>query len=129
MIKLLNILSEIQINKPGTPKFKNNDELANYLKKNSLGKKQLIDDIWNSEGDNTEEGWEDVLDGWYNADIEQYGNYTVDDEFWINNDGDRIDFSINPLKEDPYRYRDIIIHKTKFGPNIIYWRYLKNAIY
>jgi hypothetical protein len=128
MIKLSNLLKEIEVG-IGIPKFKNNDELAQYLRENPSSKEELIDAIWNSEGDNTEEGWEDVLDGWYNADIEQYGNYTVDSEFWINNNDDRIDFSINPLKEDRYRYRDIIIHKTKFGPNIIYWRYIKNAIY
>jgi hypothetical protein len=121
MIKLLNILSEIRINKPGIPKFKNNDELANYLKKNSLGKKRLIDLIWDDpEWDRQGEGWEDVLNGWYNADIIQYSNYNEEDEIMIDDDNDnRVYISIVPLPYDP----GLIDHKVEFGLNTIYWQY------
>jgi hypothetical protein len=121
MIKLSNLLSEIKVNKPGIPEFKNNDELAKFLKKNPSSKKQLLDLIWDAPDWNRQgEGWEDILNRWYNADIIQYSNYNEEDEIMIDDDNDnRVYISIIPLPYEP----GVTDPKIEFGLNTIYWQY------
>jgi hypothetical protein len=118
-----NILSEIEVG-IAIPKFKNNDELAQYLRKNPSSKKELIDIIWNSSdwrGGDDEESWDYVLQGWYNNDIEQYGKYNIDDEVMVDSgEGDSANISTHPLSPEK---RGITTHeyRVKFGPNELYW--------
>jgi len=118
-----NILSEIEVG-IAIPKFKNNDELAQYLRKNPSSKKELIDAIWNSSnwrGGDDEESWDYVLQGWYKNDIEQYGEYNIDDEVMIDSgEGDSANISTHPLSPEK---RGITTHeyRVKFGPNELYW--------
>jgi len=119
MIKLFNILNEIQINKP-TPKFRNNDELANYLKKNTSFKKILLNSIWNNFEKDDDDSWDDVIKRWYIANIEQYGPYNEDDEIMIDDgDDNRIYISINPMSVDMLN----VEHKLILHPNIFYWQF------
>jgi hypothetical protein len=118
-----NLLSEIKINKPGIPEFKNNDKLAQYLKKNPFRKKELIDAIWNSSdwrgGD--EESWDYVLQGWYNNDIEQYGEYNIDDEIMVDSgEGDSANISTHPISPEKFGITTNE-YRVKFGPNELYW--------
>lgn len=116
-----NILSEIEVGIP-IPKFKNNDELAQYLRKNPSSKKELIDTMWNAPEWNVQGGgWEDVLNGWYSSDIMQYGKYHEEDEIMISNDDDnRAYISIHSLPKE----EDVTNHEIEFGPNTIYWQYI-----
>jgi hypothetical protein len=114
-----NILSEIEVGM-AIPKFKNNDELARYIK-NSLNKKQLIDTMWDAPKWRLQgPDWESIRDEWYNSEIIQYGDYNESDEIMISDDDDnRAYISILPLPFEP----DVIDHKVEFGPNTIYWQY------
>jgi hypothetical protein len=116
-----NILSEIEVG-IAIPKFKNNDELAQYLRKYPSSKKDLIDAIWglNWRGGD-ENSWDYVLQGWYNNDIEQYGKYNIDDEVMVDSgEGDSAHISTHPISPEKFgittkEYRVI------FGPNELYW--------
>ena len=118
MIKLLNILNEIQVNRP-IPKFKNNNELANYLKINTSFKKILLNLIWDDLKKGDHYSWNDVIKGWYIANIEQYGPYNEDDEIMIDDgDDNRIYISITPMSVDMN-----FEHKLILNHNIFYWQY------
>jgi DNA-directed RNA polymerase subunit H (RpoH/RPB5) len=118
-----NILSEIRINKPGTPEFKNNDDLINYLKKNPSSKKELIDTIWKNAPWAQNPNWDYILPGWYKANIERYGNYNIDDEILISNpEGDMVYISTHPLEQNnQMALNDMNEYKVKFLNNELYW--------
>ena len=69
MIKLVQLLREIEITKP-VPKFRSNTELFNFIKHHPEYKKQLIDKWIDSDPENlsTEE---QHLNRLYNSDVEQ----------------------------------------------------------
>jgi hypothetical protein len=122
MIKLINLLSEIEVG-IAIPKFKNNDELAQYLRKNPSSKKELIDAIWDLDwrgGD--EDSWDYVLQGWHNNDIIQYGEYNIDDEISVTNgmEGDEAHISTHPISPEKLGITTKE-YRVKFGPNELYW--------
>lgn len=124
MIKLVNILSEIKVNKP-IPKFRSNDELANYMMRNPSFKKTLVDALWNTPEFKRDDdpSWNNVLNGWYEANIEQYTPYNENNEIMLDDNNDnRAYISINPkmLFTDPTSPE---IYEIKLGPNTIYWQY------
>lgn len=121
MIKLVNILKEIKVLQP-IPKFKTNDELAKYMKLNSSFKKRLIDTIWDApEWKRSEdENWNDVLNGWHNAKIEQYSDFTEEDEIMLDDKSDnRLYISIHPMISD-FTSKE---QKMNLENNTFYWRY------
>ena len=129
MIKLIDILKEVNIELP-IPKFKTNDELADFLKKNPSAKRKIIDTMWNCptwQSSNhlpEDPSWKEMLNGWHDAEIEQYGDYNEDDELMVDDgDDNRAYFSITRFSNYS-SYSDIPTHKIQFGPNIIYWQYL-----
>ncbi len=120
MIKLTQLLKEIEILKP-VPTFKTNDELASYLKKTPSYKKQLVDALWVTPDfiRDDDPNWENVLNGWYNAKVEQYVRFTEEDEILLDDGQDnRAYISIHPMNSDD---PTLIEHKIKLGPNIFYW--------
>ena len=120
MIKLVNILKEIKVLQP-IPKFKTNDELAKYMKLNSSFKKRLIDTIWDApEWKRSEdENWNDVLNGWYNAKIEQYSDFNVEDEIMLDDKSDnRLYISIHPMVDFTPKEQ-----KVNLENNTFYWQY------
>ena len=111
------ILSEVRINRPGTPEFKNNDDLVKYLKKNPSSKKELIDTIWKNTPGFGNPDWDYILPGWYKADIERYGTYNIEDEIIISNpEGDMLYISTHPIEQD-----DMNEYKIRFHANELYW--------
>jgi hypothetical protein len=120
MIKLTNILKEIQVNKP-ISKFKNNDELAHRLRTDSSFKRKLLDSVWdNPNWERSGRDWSNVKKRWYIADIEQYSNLNYIDEILISDDNDnRLYISVHPMltKYKQYQYEFILDH------NKFYWQY------
>ena len=120
MIKLVQLLKEMEIIPP-VPTFKTNDELASYLRKNLSYKKQLVDTIWATPDFKRDDdpSWENVLLGWYNAEVEQYVRFTDEDEILLDDGQDnRAYISIHPMNiDDP----TLTEHKIKLGPNTFYW--------
>ena len=122
MIKLSNLLSEIEVG-IAIPKFKNNDELVQYLRKNPSSKKELIDAIWDLDwrGGDDEDSWNYVLQGWYNNDIEQYGEYNIDDEVSIDSgEDDSVNISTHPISPEKFGITTRE-YRVEFGPNELYW--------
>jgi hypothetical protein len=120
MIKLTQLLKEMEITPP-VPTFKTNDELASYLRKNPSYKKQLVDTIWATPDFKRDDdpSWENVLLGWYNAEVEQYVRFTEEDEILLDDGQDnRAYISIHPMNSDD---PTLIEHKIKLGPNKFYW--------
>jgi hypothetical protein len=117
-------VNEMRVNKP-IPKFKNNDQLANYMVLNPSFKKILVDALWNTPEwkRDDEPSWSNVLNGWYRADIEQYGFWNSGDDIMLDDgDDNRAYISLDPelLYGDPTNPR---LYKIKLGPNDIYWQY------
>jgi hypothetical protein len=122
MIKLTQLLKEIKVLQP-VPTFKTNDELASYLKKTPSYKKQLVDALWATPDfiRNADPNWENVLNGWYNTEVEQYTHFTEEDEILLDDGQDnRAYISIHPMNIDNPTLKE---HKIKLGPNIFYWIY------
>ena len=120
MIKLVNLLKEIDIKKP-VPTFKTNDELAKYMKLDSSFKKNLINTIWyrfNPDWDG--EVMHNVLNGWYNAPIVQYSTFNEEDEIMLDDGEDnRLYISIHSMVSDPTSKE----YQTNLGKNTFYWQY------
>jgi hypothetical protein len=99
MVKLAG-LNEIQV----TPsiKFKTNEQLAEYLDRNSTYKKQLINAITNSPKFNVAQNpdFRDVIQGWINNPTEMFTAFNYEDEVMIDDGDDNLIYiSLKPLSD------------------------------